>query len=157
MSYGLTHLPPVNIRQLIWSALVQIMACRLFDAKPLFKPMQVYCQWDHQEQTSVKFEAELYYFIWRKYIWKCRLPDCRPFLSRVRVKFGVSCWENNVSNVMVSHWCIRILFARQQTTRSAFCYAQVVDQTNTKQPWSIANHSPIFSRSYHATYCWEWK
>ena len=43
------------MRQGIGSASVQIMACRLFSTKPLFKPMLGYCQLDSQEQTSVKF------------------------------------------------------------------------------------------------------
>ena len=34
------------MRQRIGSALVQIMACRLFGAKPLSKPMLRYCQLD---------------------------------------------------------------------------------------------------------------
>ena len=42
------------IRQWIWSALVQIMACRLFGAKPLSKPMLGYCHLHTKEQTSVK-------------------------------------------------------------------------------------------------------
>ena len=42
------------MRQWIGSALVQIMACRLFGAKPLSKPMLGYCQLDSQEQTSWK-------------------------------------------------------------------------------------------------------
>ena len=37
------------------SALVQIMACRLFDTKPLSKPILRYCQLDPWEQTSMKF------------------------------------------------------------------------------------------------------
>ena len=36
-------------------ALVQIVACWLFSAKPLSKPMLGYCQLDSLEQTSVKF------------------------------------------------------------------------------------------------------
>ena len=43
------------MRQWIWNALVQIMACRLFGAKPLFKQMLGYCQVDPKEQTLVKF------------------------------------------------------------------------------------------------------
>ena len=39
------------MRQRIWSALVQIIACRLFGAKPLSKPMLGYCQLDPQGQT----------------------------------------------------------------------------------------------------------
>ena len=34
--------------------LVQIMACRLFGAKPLFEPMLPYCQLDPKEQTSTE-------------------------------------------------------------------------------------------------------
>ena len=37
------------------TALVEIMACRLFGAKPLSEPMLEYCQFDPWEQTSVKF------------------------------------------------------------------------------------------------------
>ena len=49
--------PPSAAYMYLWmgSALVQIMACRLFGAKPLFKPMLVYCQLNPKEQTSVKF------------------------------------------------------------------------------------------------------
>ena len=36
------------------SSLVKIMACRLFGAKPLFKPMMISHQWDPKEQTSMK-------------------------------------------------------------------------------------------------------
>ena len=36
------------MRQWIGSALVQIVACRLFGAKPLSKPTLVYCLMDHQ-------------------------------------------------------------------------------------------------------------
>ena len=39
-------------RQWIGSALVQIMACRLFGAKPLYKPMLICCRLDPYEQTS---------------------------------------------------------------------------------------------------------
>ena len=43
------------MRQLVGSELVQIMACRLFGAKPLSQPMLRYCQLDPWEQTLVKF------------------------------------------------------------------------------------------------------
>ena len=46
------------MRQWIGSALVQIMACRLFGAKPLPELMLVYCQLDSWEQISVKFESD---------------------------------------------------------------------------------------------------
>ena len=38
-----------------------------------------YCQLDSWEQISMKFEQEFYNFDSRKCIWKCRLPEWRPF------------------------------------------------------------------------------
>ena len=63
------------------STLVQVMACRLFGAKPLPEPMLAYCWLDSWEQISVKFESEFYRFHSnsRKHIWNCRLPKWRPF------------------------------------------------------------------------------
>ena len=47
--------PIYSMRQWIRSALVQIMACRLFGAKPLSKPVLDYYQLGPQEPTAVKF------------------------------------------------------------------------------------------------------
>ena len=54
------------MRQWIGSALVQVMACRLFSAKPLPEPMLVYCQLNSRKQISVKFEFEFYHFHLKK-------------------------------------------------------------------------------------------
>ena len=56
--------PPSAAYMCQWtrSALVQVMACRLFDAKPLPEPMLAYCQLDSWEQILVKFESEFYNF-----------------------------------------------------------------------------------------------
>ena len=51
------------MRQWTGTPLVKIMACRLFGAKPLSKPMQGYCQLDHEEQISVKFQSKYKFFI----------------------------------------------------------------------------------------------
>ena len=51
------------MRQSTGSALVQVMACRLFGTKPLPEPMLADCQLDAQEQTSVKFESKYKLFI----------------------------------------------------------------------------------------------
>ena len=71
----------ICIDNLRWteSALVQIMACRLFGANPLPEPMLAHCQMDPWEQISVKFESEFYHFHSRKWICKCRLPKWWPF------------------------------------------------------------------------------
>ena len=67
------------MRQGTGSAWVQVMACRLFGAKPSPEPILFYGQLDFWQQISVKFESEFYHFLWRKCIWNCRLPTWRPF------------------------------------------------------------------------------
>ena len=88
----LTHLPPcaAYMRQWIRSALVQIMACRLFGTKPLSEPMLVCCQLDSWEQFSIKFESEFYHFHSRKCIQSCRLPKMAANMSRGRVNTNLS-------------------------------------------------------------------
>ena len=73
--------PPsaAHIYQWTGSTLVQIMACHLFGAKLLSKPMLGYCQLGSWEQVSVKFESEFYHFHSRKGIWKFCLPRWQPF------------------------------------------------------------------------------
>ena len=55
------------------SALLQIMACRLFRTRPLSEPMLVYCHLDPNEQTSMKFESKYKTFHSWKCFWKCCL------------------------------------------------------------------------------------
>ena len=69
------------IRQWIWSALVQIMACRIIGAKPLSKSKLGYCQLDHYEQTSVKFYSKYKMFHSRKCVWKYRLQNGYHFVQ----------------------------------------------------------------------------
>ena len=79
---GCNSSPPsaAYMGQLIGSVLVQIMACRLFSAKPLPAPMLVYCLLDPQEQNSVEFESKHKIINSWKCIWKkCRLRNGRPF------------------------------------------------------------------------------
>ena len=59
--------------------MVQIMVCRLLDAKSLSEPMLIYCYYEHSEQISVKFEWEFWHFHSRKSIWKCLSAKWRPF------------------------------------------------------------------------------
>ena len=66
------------MRQYNITSLVQIMACRLFGAKPLSEPMLPYCQLDPKEHISVKFCLKLRSFHSRKCTGKCRLPKGRP-------------------------------------------------------------------------------
>ena len=50
-----------HICQWTGSSLVQVIACRLFGAKPLIEPMLVYCQLDSWGQVSVKYESEFFF------------------------------------------------------------------------------------------------
>ena len=69
------------MHQWIGSALVQIMACRLFGAKLLSKPMLGYCQLDPQEETSVKLRSKYKTFHSRKCIWKYHLWNGGHFVQ----------------------------------------------------------------------------
>ena len=50
------------MRQWTRPAFVQVMACRLFGAKPLPEPILAYCQLDSEELITVKYESEFYNF-----------------------------------------------------------------------------------------------
>ena len=64
------------MRQWTGTALVQVMACRLFGVKPLPEPMLVYCQLDSWEQTWVRCESKYKTF----HSWKC-ISKWRPFVQ----------------------------------------------------------------------------
>ena len=66
------------VHQWTGSVLLQVMAWRLFGAKPLPEPMLAYCQLVYWEQIAVKIESEFYHFHPRQRIWKCRLPERWP-------------------------------------------------------------------------------
>ena len=55
------------------------MACRLFGAKPLSKPMLGYCQWDPQEQTSIEIRIEVQTFSFTEMYMKISSAKWWPF------------------------------------------------------------------------------
>ena len=67
-------------RQWTGSALVPVMACRLFGAHPLPEPMLAYCQLDPWEQILVKLESKYRSFHSWKCIWICRLRNGDRFV-----------------------------------------------------------------------------
>ena len=69
------------MRQGIGSALVQIMAYRLFGAKTLSKPILGDCQLDPYDQTAVEFWLKYETFHSRKRIWKYRLWNGGHFVQ----------------------------------------------------------------------------
>ena len=66
--------------QWIRSALVQIMACHLFAAKPLSEPTQTYCQLEPKEHISMRVYLKWKYFHSRKCVWICRLRNGSHFV-----------------------------------------------------------------------------
>ena len=101
----------------------QVMACRLFDVKPLPETMLGYCQLDPWKQIAAKFESDFHYFIqentfenvvcqysgsetWigipsfhsRKCIWKCCLSIFRLFCSG----------GDEVNPITLQQWIFRI-------------------------------------------------
>ena len=68
------------MRQLIGSALVQIMACRLFGTKPLSKPVLEDCQLDSWEGTNVsEILIKIQNFSFTKMHLKIPFAKWRPF------------------------------------------------------------------------------
>ena len=78
------------MRQWIRSALVQIMAWRLFSTKPLSKPMLGYCQLDPQEQKFSENLIKIQNFSFTKMHPKNIIAKCRPFCPRVD-KLTIQC------------------------------------------------------------------
>ena len=73
--------PSVAYRhQWIGLVLVQIMACHLFHARPLSKPMLIYFQLDPWEQILMKFESKYKTFHSQKCIWKYHLRNGSHFV-----------------------------------------------------------------------------
>ena len=64
-SSAINSSPPsdAHMRQWIRSALVQIIACRLFGAKPLSKPMLIYCQWTLRNKIQWNSKQNIKLFI----------------------------------------------------------------------------------------------
>ena len=59
----------------------QLMACLLMGVKPLSEPLQTYCEWDSQEQISIKFQSEYNDCYLRKFICKFCLQNVNDFVD----------------------------------------------------------------------------
>ena len=84
--------PPnaANMRQWIGSALVQVMACRLFGVMLWHEPILTFRQLVLKEQTIVKFKSKYTTFHLWKCIWKCHW-EIAAILSRGRWVNGFQC------------------------------------------------------------------
>ena len=85
---------PPGVAYMRWwtgSAVVQVMACCLFSAKPLPKPMGTYCQLDPEEQSS-KQNTKLFI---EEIAFENVVCEMAAFLSRgrwVKIPFQCQCW-----------------------------------------------------------------
>ena len=61
------------------SALVQVMACRLFGSKPLPEPMLAYSQLDHSKQNISEFRIKIQTLLFMKMLLKMTSVGWQPF------------------------------------------------------------------------------
>ena len=144
------------MRQWTRSALIQVMARRLFGAKPLPEPMLNYCQLDSWEQISVEFESEFYQFHSRKCIWNCRLAKWRSFCPGCKwvnnwylehYSWNILCCLLNMFMMLCQRWIRWCLGITQQSLN---LHAPKVNSS----PWT---KWPPFRRPYFQMYFREWK
>ena len=75
-----------HMRQHNIQALLQIMAWRLFGAKPISEPMLPNCQLDARQHISMKFYVKFKKNVHsRKCTWNYRLPKSRPSCPSLNV------------------------------------------------------------------------
>ena len=100
LSHSVNSSPPsaAYMRQRIGSAMVQIMACRLFGAKPLSKLVLGCCQLHPFEQNSMKF-YKIQNFSFTKMHLKIPSLCAAPWAScQIRKTAGCAC-AGNAGNV----------------------------------------------------------
>ena len=82
----LIHWGPGDAHMRHWtgSSSLQIMACRLYDPKPSYKPMLIYCKMDPHEQNPMKFPSIFGMFI-IEMIFKMSSTVWWPFCLDIKV------------------------------------------------------------------------
>ena len=97
------------MRQWIRSALLHIMACRLFGAKPLSKPMPGYCRLYPYEQTSTTFVITIQNYSFTKMHLNISSAKWRPFClgkgGLTRSGYSKSYGDINSSVVVMRNAC----------------------------------------------------
>ena len=138
------------MRRWIGSALVQIMACRLFGAKPLSKPMMSYCQLDPREQTSMKFQSKYKTFIHEMHMkitsvkWRPSCPGGDELSSLHQHGF--------VSWLGAYNWCLgtpplaKAMMTLTSKTRASF---RVVHAMCSEIVWNVTMPIQIISQIAH--------
>ena len=102
-----------------WSALPQLLAYHLFNAKPIPGSMLTYCQLGPQEQTSMKFSTNLRTFHSRKCIWKCRLQT-GSHLFRLQCLNGA--WYNHIKTQKLEHQSPRKYYSKSYEHQVLFSH-----------------------------------
>ena len=140
-------------------ALVQVMACHLFGAKPLPEPMLTYCQLDPWELTSAKFESKYKSFHSGKCIWTLQWLHNEPdgvLITGVSIVYSTVCSGANqrkhqsfMSLVFVRgiHWWPMNSPHKGPVTRKMVPFNDIIMKCR------LARMVVLFSRGDEFTYC----
>ena len=101
-------------------ALVQIMACCLFGARPLSESMMAYFlgskfKWNTNQNKTFSFT--------RKYIWLCKMKDImsQPQCAKTGTIMG-SDIRGHSNTIILSYWYKNILLEKQSSPLSAYLF-----------------------------------
>ena len=136
------------MRQYNIPTLVQIMACRLFGAKPLSEPMLPYSQLDPKELISLKLYLKFRSFHSRKCTWKCHLRNGNYLaLASLAIKAAILRWQNinwyDFDRVCVRGWDLFIPKSIKLKFWCNFCQtfpkSWECQSNNNMNKWAIVN------------------
>ena len=119
------------MHQWIRSALIQVMACRLFGAKALSKPMLGYCQLDPYEQKNSEILIKIQNFSFIKNASEHIICEMAAILSRWRlVKLKTPAWHFKVCEGYT--WCLTHLVLLMEYSMRTRSIPQLL------MPWLLA-------------------
>ena len=130
------------MRQWIGSALVQIMTCRLFGAKPLSKPMLDYCQLEHRNKIRWYFNQNTKCFIHENASQKYRLRNGSHFVDGegelMTIGVGRTDLLQFTDKYHVTHACWNITSGTPLLSK--INWAWIINRTHCIL-WEVINHT----------------
>ena len=115
--------------------LLQIMACRLFGAKPLSEPMPPYCRLNHKKYISVKSSLK---FSFRKFRFEMAPAKWRPLCLGLNV----------LNNKGVASWYLGPHFTGFLRYRAYTTYLSLI------LTWRVISNNSMGSRNIMKHFCW---
>ena len=120
--------------QRIGSALVQIMACRLFADKPLSKPMLGYCSLDPWEQIQCSFNRNSNIFV-QENVFENVVYEMASILSRYRCVFRLPEIPEDSPGIQVNDENIHLPIRVAGFSCSYICYRASSGVSNIIETW----------------------